>query len=213
MKKDDGEFFSDFSYVERNMATRRITIDPITRFEGHGKIEIFLDEEGDVANTYFQIPELRGFERFCIGRPVEEMPLLTNRICGVCPESAPHGGSQSGRCRLPCRSAVGSQKLRELLSHGFYFTDHIDTFLRARRPRFCHGTGCARGRTQHPGRDYKVGLEIGGKVIEARRSGHRVVEMLGARKVHPATSVPGGVLKGLTESERVEIKEDCAVGN
>ncbi len=66
---------------------QRITIDPITRLEGHGKIEIFLNDEGDVANTYFQIPELRGFERFCVGRPVEEMPLLTNRICGVCPEA------------------------------------------------------------------------------------------------------------------------------
>ena len=65
----------------------RITIDPITRLEGHGKIEIFLDDEGDVTNTYFQIPELRGFERFCVGRPVEDMPILTNRICGVCPEA------------------------------------------------------------------------------------------------------------------------------
>ncbi len=66
---------------------KRITIDPITRLEGHGKIEIFLDEQGDVANAYFQIPELRGFEQFCVGRPAEEMPRITNRICGVCPEA------------------------------------------------------------------------------------------------------------------------------
>ena len=66
---------------------QRISIDPITRLEGHGKIEIFLDERGNVANTYFQIPELRGFERFCVGRPVEEMAVITNRICGVCPEA------------------------------------------------------------------------------------------------------------------------------
>lgn len=65
----------------------RITIDPITRLEGHGKIEIFLNEEGDVANTYFQVPELRGFERFCVGRLAEDMPVITNRICGVCPEA------------------------------------------------------------------------------------------------------------------------------
>src|ERR1700690_3938885 len=65
----------------------RITIDPVTRLEGHGKIEIFLDPDGEVANAYFQIPELRGFERFCVGQPVEEMPTLTNRICGVCPEA------------------------------------------------------------------------------------------------------------------------------
>ena len=59
---------------------QRITIDPVTRLEGHGRIEIFLDDAGKVARAYFQIPELRGFERFCVGRPVEEMPLLTNRI-------------------------------------------------------------------------------------------------------------------------------------
>jgi len=67
--------------------TTRLTIDPITRLEGHGKIEIFLDANGDVDRTYFQIPELRGFEAFCVGRPVEEMPSLTSRICGVCPEA------------------------------------------------------------------------------------------------------------------------------
>ena len=59
----------------------RITIDPITRLEGHGKIEIFLNEEGNVKKTYFQIPELRGFEKFCIGRPVEELARLTPRLC------------------------------------------------------------------------------------------------------------------------------------
>jgi F420-non-reducing hydrogenase large subunit len=62
---------------------RRVTIDPITRLEGHGKIEIFLNEEGEVQNAYFQIPELRGFERFCEGRPVEEIPRIVPRICGV----------------------------------------------------------------------------------------------------------------------------------
>lgn len=62
---------------------RRISIDPITRLEGHGRIEIFLDEEGEVANAYFQVPELRGFEKFCEGRPVEELPRIVPRICGV----------------------------------------------------------------------------------------------------------------------------------
>ena len=75
---------------------QRITIDPITRLEGHGKIEIFLDDAGNVANTYFQIPELRGFERFCVGRPIEEMPLITNRICGVCPEAHNMAASKAG---------------------------------------------------------------------------------------------------------------------
>ncbi len=62
---------------------KTISIDPITRLEGHGKIALFLDDAGNVANTYFQIPELRGFEKFCEGRPVEEMPRIVPRICGV----------------------------------------------------------------------------------------------------------------------------------
>ena len=66
---------------------KQITINPVTRLEGHARIDIFLDEDGHVANTYFQVPELRGFEQFCVGRRAEEMPVITNRICGVCPEA------------------------------------------------------------------------------------------------------------------------------
>ncbi len=66
---------------------KQIKIDPITRLEGHGKIDIFLNDDGEVANCYFQVPELRGFEKFAQGRPVEEMPRITTRICGVCPEA------------------------------------------------------------------------------------------------------------------------------
>ena len=66
-------------------ARRRITVDPITRLEGHGKIDIFLDEAGEVDRAFFQIPELRGFEKFAEGRPAEDMPQITSRICGVCP--------------------------------------------------------------------------------------------------------------------------------
>ena len=71
---------------------KKITIDPITRLEGHGRIDIFLDDAGNVADAYFVVPELRGFEKFCEGRPVEEMPRITQRICGVCP-SAHHMAS------------------------------------------------------------------------------------------------------------------------
>jgi F420-non-reducing hydrogenase large subunit len=66
-------------------ARRRISIDPVTRLEGHGKIDIFLDQAGEVERAYFQVPELRGFEKFVQGRPAEEMPQITSRICGVCP--------------------------------------------------------------------------------------------------------------------------------
>ena len=107
---------------------QRITIDPITRLEGHGKIEIFLNEDGDVANTYFQIPELRGFERFCLGRPVEEMPLLTNRICGVCPEAHHMAAAKAADAVYHVDPPRTAKLLRELLYSAFYVTDHTTHF-------------------------------------------------------------------------------------
>ena len=185
----------------------RITIDPITRLEGHGKIEIFLNDEGDVANTYFQIPELRGFERFCVGRPVEEMPLLTNRICGVCPEAHHMAAAKAADAVYGVEPPPAGKKLRELLYMGFYFTDHTTHFYALGGPDFVMGPDAPVAERNILGVIHKVGLEIGGQVIQARKYGHTVVEMLGGRKVHPCTSIPGGVTKGLTEEERAKIEE------
>lgn len=185
----------------------RITIDPITRLEGHGKIEIFLNDEGDVANTYFQIPELRGFERFCVGRPVEEMPVLTNRICGVCPEAHHMAAAKAGDAVYGVEPTATAKKLRELLYMGFYFTDHTTHFYALGGPDFVMGPDAPVAERNILGVIHKVGLEIGGKVIQARKYGHTIVEMLGGRKVHPCTSIPGGVTKGLTEEERQQIEE------
>jgi len=186
---------------------QRITIDPITRLEGHGKIEIFLNEAGDVANTYFQIPELRGFERFCVGRPVEEMPLLTNRICGVCPEA--HHMAAAKACDAvyhvdPPRTA---KLLRELLYSGFYFTDHTTHFYALAGPDFVMGPDAPVAERNILGVIHKVGLEIGGQVIQARKHGHHIVEIIGGRKVHPCTSIPGGLTKGITKEQADEIAD------
>src|SRR3989304_8357650 len=81
---EKGEKKANKAYMEK----RRITIDPITRLEGHGKIDIFLDEKGEVERAYFQVPELRGFEKLAEGRPAEDMPQVASRICGVCPTAA-----------------------------------------------------------------------------------------------------------------------------
>ncbi len=185
----------------------RITIDPITRLEGHGKIEIFLDDNGDVANTYFQIPELRGFERFCVGRPVEEMPLLTNRICGVCPEAHHMAAAKAADAVYGVDPPSAAKKLRELLYMAFFFTDHTTHFYALGGPDFIMGPDAPVAERNILGVIHKVGLEIGGKVIQARKYGHEVIEILGGRKVHPCTSIPGGVTKGLTEEERVKIEK------
>jgi F420-non-reducing hydrogenase large subunit len=187
--------------------TQRITIDPITRLEGHGKIEVFLDDEGEVANTYFQIPELRGFERFCVGRPVEEMPILMNRICGVCPEAHHMAAAKAADAVYHVNIPSTAKKLRELLYSAFYFTDHTTHFYALGGPDFIIGPDGPVAERNILGVIHKVGLEIGGKVIEARKYGHSVVEMIGGRKVHPCTSIPGGMTKGITEDQRVEIEK------
>ena len=186
--------------------TQRITIDPITRLEGHGKIEIFLNDDGDVANTYFQIPELRGFERFCVGRPVEEMPLLTNRICGVCPEAHHMAAAKAADMVYHVDPPHTAKLLRELLYSAFYFTDHTTHFYALGGPDFIMGPDAPVAERNILGVIHKVGLEIGGKVIQARKYGHTVVEMIGGRKVHPCTSIPGGLTKGITEEQRKEIE-------
>ena len=186
---------------------QRITIDPITRLEGHGKIEIFLNDAGDVENTYFQIPELRGFERFCAGRPVEEMPLLTNRICGVCPEAHHMAAAKAADAVYHVDPPPTANKLRELLYSGFYFTDHTTHFYALGGPDFVMGPDAPVAERNILGVIHKVGLEIGGKVIQARKYGHTIVEMIGGRKVHPCTSIPGGLTKGITEDQRLKIEE------
>jgi len=187
--------------------TQRITIDPITRLEGHGKIEIFLNDEGDVANTYFQIPELRGFERFCVGRPVEEMPLLTNRICGVCPEAHHMAAAKAADAVYHVDPPRTAKLLRELLYSAFYVTDHATHFYALGGPDFVMGPDAPVAERNILGVIHKVGLEIGGKVIQARKYGHTVVEMIGGRKVHPCTSIPGGLTKGISEDQRKELVE------
>ncbi|HEY4722854.1 MAG TPA: nickel-dependent hydrogenase large subunit, partial [Anaerolineae bacterium] len=186
---------------------QRITIDPITRLEGHGKIEIFLDPEGEVAETYFQIPELRGFERFCVGRPVEEMPILTNRICGVCPEAHHMAAAKAADAVYHVDPPPAAKKLRELLYSAFYVTDHATHFYALGGPDFIMGPNAPVAERNILGVIHKVGLEIGGQVIQARKCGHTVVEMIGGRKVHPCTSIPGGLTKGITEEQRTEIEQ------
>ena len=107
---------------------KKITIDPVTRLEGHGRIDLFLNDEGDVANAYMVIPELRGFEKFSQGRRVEELTDITPRICGV-PGSAPLGLDKGLRCGFPRRSSADSQKTSRALLLCFLRCGSYDPFL------------------------------------------------------------------------------------
>jgi F420-non-reducing hydrogenase large subunit len=184
----------------------RLTIDPITRLEGHGKIEIFLDEAGDVARTAFQVPELRGFERFCVGRPVEEMATLTNRICGVCPEAHHMAAAKAADAVYGVDPPRPAKLLRELLYSAFFVADHTTHFYILSGPDFLVGPEAPVAERNILGVLHKVGMEVGGKVIEARRGGHAIIEMIGGRKVHPCTSIPGGMSHRISEEQRAEIE-------
>ncbi len=183
----------------------RITIDPITRLEGHGKIEIFLNEDGNVKNAYLQIPELRGFEQFSIGRPAEEMPRITNRICGVCPEAHHMAATKALDALFDVEPAPVVKKLRELFYSSFYVTDHTVHFYALGGPDFVMGPDSNPAERNILGVIHKVGVDIGIQVIECRKRNHEVIKMLGGRGVHPVAGLPGGWSKSMTKEERVII--------
>lgn len=185
----------------------RITIDPITRLEGHGKIEIFLDKNGNVENAYLQIPELRGFEQFSIGRPAEEMPRITNRICGVCPEAHHMAATKALDALFGVEPSSAVKKLRELFYCSFYVTDHTVHFYALGGPDFVLGPDSDPAERNILGVIHKVGVDIGIQVIECRKRNHEVIKMLGGRGIHPVAGLPGGWSKSMTKDEQKIILE------
>jgi F420-non-reducing hydrogenase large subunit len=186
---------------------KRITIDPMTRLEGHGKIEIFLDADGDVANVFLQIPELRGFEKFCEGRPAEEMPNLTSRICGVCPEAHHMAATKALDDLFHVEPPPAAKKLGEMLYSIFFATDHTTHFFALGGPDFVVGPTAPPAQRNILGVINKVGREIAGKVLKMRRDGHHLIKMIGGRAVHPNWGLPGGVSCGINEEQRAEIEQ------
>ena len=181
---------------------RKVTVDPITRLEGHGKIEIFVNDAGEVANVYFQIPELRGFERFCVGRPVEELARITPRICGVCPEAHHMAATKAIDAVYGVTPAPAGVKLRELLYNTFFVTDHATHFYVLAGPDFIMGPTSDPAARNILGVIHKVGLETGGAVIKARAESAELITMIGGKQIHPVCGLPGGVSKALSAEER-----------
>ena len=191
---------------------KRITIDPITRLEGHGKIEIFLDDNGDVKNAYLQIPELRGFEKFAVGRPAEEMPRITPRICGVCPTAHHMASTKTLDDLYQIEPTPTARKIRELMYNTFMFEDHTLHFFYLGGPDFIVGPDAPKLERNILGVIGKVGLETAGKVIDIRKRCRALMTTIGGRVIHPVCGLPGGVSKGLTEEDQATVKtlaNDC----
>jgi F420-non-reducing hydrogenase large subunit len=178
-------------------AKRQITIDPITRLEGHGKIDIYLDDKGDVERAYFQVPELRGFEVFSLGRPAEDMPQITSRICGVCPTAHHMASTKALDALYQLEPTPAGRKIRELVYHTFMLEDHALHVFILGGPDFIVGPEAPPAERNILGVIGKVGLEAGKKVIATRRRLRELIAYFGGKVVHPVLGQPGGVSKAL----------------
>ena len=181
---------------------QQITIDPITRLEGHGKIEIYLDKEGEVERAFFQVPELRGFETFCIGRPAEEMPRITPRICGVCPTAHHMASTKCLDDLWNVEPPPTAKMIRELAYNAFTLEDHFLHFFYLGGPDFVVGPAAPAAERNILGVIAKVGLETASLVIRVRREVRTMMQTMMGKTIHPVFGLPGGVSKPITEEER-----------
>jgi F420-non-reducing hydrogenase large subunit len=186
---------------------RRITIDPITRLEGHGKIDIFLDDEGEVERAYFQVPELRGFEKFVVGRPAEDMPQITSRICGVCPTAHHMAATKALDALYQIDPPPAAKRIRELIYSVFMAEDHALHFYFLGGPDFVVGPTAPPEERNVLGVISKVGVEVGQKVISMRRRLREIITLVGGKAIHPVLGLPGGVAKSIKPGEAETIRE------
>ncbi|MEJ2312935.1 MAG: Ni/Fe hydrogenase subunit alpha [Gemmatimonadales bacterium] len=189
-------------------ARRRISIDPITRLEGHGKIDIFLDQAGEVERAYFQVPELRGFEKFVEGRPAEEMPQITSRICGVCPTAHHMAATKALDHLYRVEPTATGKKIRELVYSAFMTEDHALHFYFLGGPDFVVGPTAPAAERNVLGVIGVVGAEVGKQVIAMRRRlREEVIAAIGGKVIHPVLGLPGGVAKHITPDLQRQIRE------
>jgi len=186
--------------------SKRITINPMTRLEGHGKIEIFLDDKGNVDDAYWQVTELRGFERFCLGRPVEELPRIMPNICGVCPSPHNIASVKALDDLYEVEPTPTAKLIRQLHYNAFMVEDHLLHFFILAGADFVIGPSAEPAERNILGVVAKVGMEIGGKVIEVRKRCREIIRYLASKPPHPEGGLPGGVSKGVTEEDRKWIR-------
>jgi len=184
--------------------THTITINPVTRIEGHAKITIHLDDAGNVADTRFHVVEFRGFEKFCEGRFFAEMPQITARICGICPVSHLLASAKACDAVLGVEIPRPAKLLRELLHMGQLSQSHALSFFHLSAPDLLLGYD------SDPALRNVIGLvqkhpDIARKGIRLRKFGQEVIKLTGGRKIHADFPVPGGVNKALTVAERDEL--------
>jgi NAD-reducing hydrogenase large subunit len=181
--------------------SRTITIDPVTRIEGHARITLQLDGDGHLVEARFHVLEFRGFETFCQGRPFTEMAAITARICGICPVSHMLTAARTGDKLLAVAIPAAAQKLRRLLNLAQISQSHALSFFHLSSPDLLLGWSC------DPARRNLFGLiaaepELARAGIRLRQFGQQIIERLAGRRIHGAWAVPGGVRSPLSPVDR-----------
>ncbi|MCB0249142.1 MAG: Ni/Fe hydrogenase subunit alpha [Anaerolineae bacterium] len=184
---------------------RTVTIDPVTRIEGHAKITLMLGDDGKVADARFHVVEFRGFEKFCVGRSFWEMPGITARVCGICPVSHILASAKAGDQILGVRIPARAEKLRRLMNWGQLVQSHALSFFHLSAPDLLLGMD------SDPATRNIMGLiqtnpSVARSGIRLRQFGQEVIRLLGGQSVHPAWAVAGGVRDPLTPEKRNQIK-------
>ena len=187
-------------------AGRRISIDPITRLEGHSKIEIFLDAKGGVSRAFMQVPELRGFEKFAQGRLAEDMPQITSRICGVCPTAHHMAATKALDDLYKVEPPPAGKAIRELVYNAFMAEDHALHFYFLGGPDFVVGPMAPAAERNILGVIAKVGVETGKTVIAMRRRLRELIALVGGKVIHPVLGLPGGVAKPIKPEEQKQFQ-------
>jgi F420-non-reducing hydrogenase large subunit len=186
---------------------RRITIDPVTRLEGHGRIEIFLDDKGEVDRAYFQVPEFRGFEKFVQGRPAEDMPQITSRICGVCPMAHHMAATKALDALYHVDPPPAARMARELAYCAFMVEDHALHFYFLGGPDFVVGPGAPASQRNILGAAAKLGASAARQVIGMRAHLREGVALIAGKAAHPVFGVPGGVAKRVTAEIQTRFRD------
>lgn len=181
--------------------TRTITIDPVTRIEGHAKVTIKTDAEGKVLGAQLNVNEFRGFEKFCEGRPFGEMPGITARICGICPVSHQLASAKAGDAILGVQIPEAAVKLRRVMNLGQFIQSHALSFFHLSSPDLLLGFD------SDPAQRNVMGLiaqhpAIAKDGVLLRKFGQQVIDLLGGKRIHPAWAVPGGVREPMTAETR-----------
>ncbi|MEX1279139.1 MAG: Ni/Fe hydrogenase subunit alpha [Acidimicrobiia bacterium] len=184
-------------------------IDPVTRIEGHAKITIELDEGGSVSDARFHVTEFRGFEEFCVGRPVWEMPSLTARTCGICPVSHLLASAKAGDAIMGVTIPPAAERLRRIANLGQIIQSHALSFFHLSAPDLLLGMDA------DPAIRNVFGLmsaepELARRGIRLRSFGQSVIEAIAGRKVHAPGIVPGGVASPMSEATRDDLTERLA---